>query len=35
MEPTDPFDDFDRAAVISILLFAGVIAVMLAVFELL
>ena len=35
MEPTDPFDDFDRAAVISILLFAAVIAVMLAVFELL
>lgn len=35
MEPTDPLDDFDRAAVISILLFAAVIAVMLAVFELL
>jgi hypothetical protein len=33
--PNDPFEDFDRAAVISILLFAAVIAVMLAVFELL
>lgn len=33
--PNDPFEDFDRAAIISVLLFAAVIATMLAILELL